>query len=253
MSRFYSVGKSRNSYQSNSLLPFKISRSKIDLFINCPCCFYLDRRLGIAQPPGYPFSLNSAVDKLLKKEFDIHRANNRIHPLMKSYGIDAVPYANPQIDAWRDHFRGIRYLHEPTNFDIFGAVDDLWINPYGELHVVDYKSTAKNGEVNLNADWQIAYKRKMEIYQWLFHKNAFKVSPTGYFVYANGTTDRQAFDAKLEFKVSILDYRGNFDWVEDVLKEIKACLDSDKIPQSNSDCAFCLYRRNAARSESRSL
>ena len=40
-----------------------------------------------------------------------------------------------------------------------------------ELIIVDYKATAKNGEVNLDADWQIGYKRQMEIYQWLFRQN----------------------------------------------------------------------------------
>jgi len=81
-------------YDPKSKEPFKISRSKIDLYLNCPRCFYLDRVLGISQPPGYPFSLNSAVDHLLKKEFDIHRAKNTKHPLMEAYGLDAIPYSH---------------------------------------------------------------------------------------------------------------------------------------------------------------
>lgn len=44
---------------------YKISRSGIEFFINCPHCFYLDRRLGVKQPSGPPFSLNSAVNHLL--------------------------------------------------------------------------------------------------------------------------------------------------------------------------------------------
>src|SRR3989339_1664927 len=83
MSQYYNPNRKRNLY--NSQEPFRLSRSKIDLFIKCPRCFYLDRKLGVGQPPGYPFSLNSAVDKLLKKEFDIHRANNTSHPLMRQY------------------------------------------------------------------------------------------------------------------------------------------------------------------------
>jgi len=242
MSRFYSVGKNRNHYDSLSLLPFKLSRSKIDLFLNCPRCFYLDRKLGVSQPPGFPFSLNSAVDKLLKKEFDIHRAKSESHPLMKTYGIDAIPYRHDRIDDWRDHKRGIRYHDPESNFEVFGAIDDVWVNPSGELHIVDYKSTSKDGKVSLDADWQIGYKRQMEIYQWLFHKNNFKVSPTGYFVYCNGSTDRQAFDGKLEFDIDIISYQGNFDWVRDVLGEIKKCLDNNNLPLSNPDCDYCLYR-----------
>ena len=55
-----------------------------------------------------------------------------------------------------------------------------------ELHIVDYKATSKDDEVNLDAEWQDGYKRQMEIYRWLFINNGFKVSDTGYFVYANG-------------------------------------------------------------------
>jgi len=56
--------------------------------VKCQRCFYIDKRLGTGQPPGYPFTLNSAVDKLLKKEFDIHRAKGTPHPMMKEYGLD---------------------------------------------------------------------------------------------------------------------------------------------------------------------
>jgi hypothetical protein len=66
---------------------------------------------------------------------------------------------------------------------ITGGVDDMWINHQGEYIVVDYKATSKKTEVTLDADWQIGYKRQMEIYQWLFGKNGYKVSNTGYFVY----------------------------------------------------------------------
>jgi hypothetical protein len=81
MSGFYNPQRKSNLYNHQSTVPFRLSRNKIDLFINCPRCFYLDRKLGVAQPPGYPFSLNSAVEKLLKKEFDIHRVNGTKHPL----------------------------------------------------------------------------------------------------------------------------------------------------------------------------
>lgn len=89
VSEYYTAKRTRNLYRGNSSEAFRLSRSKLDLFIDCPRCFYLDRKLGIAQPPGFPFSLNAAVDRLLKKEFDIHRARGTPHPLMKHYGVDA--------------------------------------------------------------------------------------------------------------------------------------------------------------------
>ncbi|MDP2669083.1 MAG: PD-(D/E)XK nuclease family protein, partial [bacterium] len=236
--------RTRNLYTPNANEPFKLSRSKIDLFLNCARCFYLDRRLGIARPSGFPFNLNSAVDTLLKKEFDIHRANNKVHPLLKKYGIDARPVAHEQLDEWRENFKGIRYLHKPTNLIITGAIDDLWINSKKEYIVVDYKATAKAEEITaLDKDWQIGYKRQMEVYQWLLRQNGYPVSNTGYFVYCNGKTDRAAFDGKLEFAITLIPYTGNDDWVETDIIEVHKCLNQPLIPKAGSECDYCSYVR----------
>ena len=80
---------------------WKLSRSKIDFFHECPRCFYIDNKYGVARPKMPAFTLNVAVDALLKKEFDVHRAGKTAHPLMKKYGVDAVPFSHPEIDSWR--------------------------------------------------------------------------------------------------------------------------------------------------------
>jgi len=101
--------RTRNIFDLASKEPFKLSRSKIEDFLRCPRCFYLDRRLGVGQPPGFPFNLNSAVDHLLKKEFDIHRARGSRHPLMEKYGVDAVPFQHNDLAQWRENFVGVQF------------------------------------------------------------------------------------------------------------------------------------------------
>ncbi len=250
MSKYYNPRRSKNNFNPLSGEPFRLSRSKIDLFLNCPRCFYLDRRLGVAQPPGFPFSLNSAVDELLKKEFDAHRAKGTAHPLMKAYGIDAVPFEHEKMDEWREPLRGgVQYLHEPTNLLITGGVDDVWVSPKKELMVVDYKATSKKAEVSLDAEWQIGYKRQVEIYQWLLRKNKFKVSDTAYFVYCNGDSDKKAFDAKLEFNIKIIPYKGSDHWIEEVIYKIKKVLMNDAVPECGDDCDYCKYCQAVAEVE----
>ena len=227
---------------------WRLSRSKIDLFKQCPRCFYLDNKLGTARPPGFPFNLNSAVDALLKKEFDIHRAEGSAHPIMEQYGVDAVPFQHSQIDTWRENFKGVEYQHEPTGFTVAGAVDDVWVNPAGELIVVDYKSTSKDEKIEaLDKDWHDGYKRQMEVYQWLLRQNGFTVSDTGYFVYANASTTEKAFDKKLIFDVTLIPYTGNTDWVEPTLMDIKQTLDTDALPPVGDDCDYCTYREYAGK------
>ncbi len=241
MSQYYKPDRNPNwNYGGKN---FRLSRSKISLFMDCPRCFYVDNKLGTARPPGFPFNLNSAVDALLKKEFDVHRADKTPHPLMESYGLDAVPFAHENMDKWRDALRGGVTFEHPTGLTISGGVDDIWVNPAGELIVVDYKATSKEGKIEaLEEEWHIGYKRQLEIYQWLLRQNGFKVSDTAYWVYANGDKDKDAFDAKLEFELTLVPYVGNADWVEGTIQEIKKCLESDELPSPSDDCDYCKYR-----------
>lgn len=226
---------------------FKVSRTKIELFTQCPRCFWLDTRLKITRPSGPPFQINKAVDELLKKEFDSYRVKGEPHPLMISYEIEAIPFVHDDLDKWRMNFTGVSTLHEPTNLHVFGAVDDIWVDGEGNLIVVDYKATAKQSDVSLDADWQISYKRQMEVYQWLLRQNGFKVNDTGYFVYANGRLDLDGFFDKVEFRTKVIPYTGSDKWVDKTLKAMKDCMESDMPAVGKAamggDCDFCTYAK----------
>lgn len=229
--------------------PFTISRSKIDLFVECPRCFYLDQRLGVKRPDGFPFSLNNAVDELMKREFDLLRNEKKPHALMAEYKIDAVPFVHKDLELWRDALRnGIKYHDTEINLLVRGGIDDVWENTEGELHIVDYKATSKKEEVTLDAEWQNGYKRQVEVYQWLFRMNDFKVSPVAYFVYVNGNSDAEKFDGRLEFTTKIIAYKGSDSWIRPTLKKLKACLMSEEAPSATADCSYCPYREAAGRS-----
>lgn len=243
------MARTRNIYDPRSSEPYKVSRSKIELFLRCPRCFVLDRRHGVDEPSGPPFTLNIAVDELLKREFDLYRAQGKPHPLMVREGIDAVPYRHPDLEAWRSNFRGIEFLHRETNLLITGALDDVWIEPEGTLIVVDYKATSTDRAITLEDDWKKSYKRQIEIYQWLLRRNGFAVSDIGYFVYVNAQKQRESFDGKLEFDMHLLSYMGNDDWVEDAIREVHRTLTSDDLPPPTATCALCAYRKMAGEVE----
>ncbi len=239
-------------YKPGQKAPFKVSRSKIELFKQCPRCFWLDVRLKITRPEGPRFSINLAIDELFKKEFDGYRLKGEPHPIMTEYSIKAVPFTHEKLDDWRETFVGIQYDHKPTNLLVFGAVDDLWVSPEGEIIVVDYKATAKDRDVSIDAGWQISYKRQMEIYQWLLRQNGLPVSSTGYFVYTNGRMDLDGFYDKVEFRTKLIPYTGKDDWIETTLGQMKACMDNDDMPPigdsiMGGECEFCAYSRERTR------
>lgn len=234
-------------YQPGQKTPYKLSRSKIELFTQCPRCFWLGERLKISRPSGPPFNINKAIDELFKKEFDAHRSAKTPHPIMLEHKVDAIPFAHADLNKWRENFVGVQALHEPSNILVFGAVDDVWQNKQGELIVVDYKATAKDREVNIDSDWQMSYKRQLEIYQWLLRGNGFTVSDTGYFVYTNVNVGAEGFGNALSFTTKLIPYTGKTDWLNQTLLDMKACLEGDMpavgAAAMGGECDFCLYAK----------
>lgn len=230
-------------YDPESDKPFNLSRSRIDLFKQCMRCFYIDRRLGVDRPPTFPFKLNNAVDNLLKNEFDAYRVNGWQHPLLEEKGIDARPAQHDNLSVWRENFKGIRHLHEPTNFTVFGAIDDLWVNSNGEHIVVDYKATANSTPITeiSQTSHREGYERQLEVYQWLLRRNGLEVSDTAYWLYCTGQPDNGRFRGQLDFDMHLIAHDGDDSWVEPTLHDIKRTLDGSEIPEASPDCDHCRY------------
>jgi CRISPR/Cas system-associated exonuclease Cas4 (RecB family) len=228
---------------------WRLSRSKIDFFTECPRCFYLDNKLGTKRPAFPSFNLNIAVDELFKKEFDIHRAHKTPHPIMEKYGVDAIPFSHPSLDTWRDNFAGVSYVDPDTELCVCGAIDDVWETPSGSLIVVDYKSTSKEGTIEALGDspWELQYTRQLGIYRWLLEQNGFTVEATGYLVYANADKNLDAFDDKLVFETTLVPVVTETEWIPDTLKHIKATLESNLLPPIGTNCEYCPYREAAGK------
>lgn len=223
---------------------WKLSRSKIDLFIECPRCFYLDNKLGTKRPSMPSFNLNLAVDELFKKEFDEYRNTGKRHPIMDEYKVEAVPLQHKDLGIWRDNFEGITYLHPKTGLLVSGAVDDIWEKKDGSLIVIDYKATSKDGTIETLSDssWETQYRRQIGVYQWLLIQNGYIVDPIGYFVYANAIRTEKKFDNQLRFETTLVPCKGDLAWIDETLVAIKNCLQSETYPASGTDCEFCPYR-----------
>ncbi len=218
-----------------------LSRSKLELFLECPRCFYLEKKLGISRPDGYPYSLNLAVDSLLKKEFDTYRNKGEAHPLMQEWGIDAVPFFHASLNDWREPARGVRVFDDASGFTVFGAVDDVWEHKDGSLAVVDYKCTGRPPVFAGEEFIRGGYQRQVEVYQWILRRLGFAVSTTAYFVFAVPDRTPDAFDSALHFTMSIAKYAGNDSWVSEALLEARQCVDRETAPLPKTGCEWCEF------------
>ena len=230
---------------SRSLQRRQLSRSKIELFIDCPRCFWLDVARGIPRPSGPPFTLNNAVDALMKAEFDRYRAAGEPHPLFATVGLDAVPYRHAELDRWRHNFTGVRWLDEATGWTLFGAVDDVWQARAGELMVADYKATARK-EMPTARTLFGSYRRQMDVYQFRVRRQGLQVSNRGWFVYTNGDGRAGQFGDKLCFTTAMVPYDGDDAWVLEAFRRAVATAVQGSAPVAREDCEFCGYVARAA-------
>ena len=248
--------------------PFPISRSKLEMFHSCPRCFWIDRVAGVGRPGIPAFTLNTLVDTLLKREFDVHRAAGTPHPYMAQHGLGHMaPLDHVMMDDWRENFKGVRAAKH--GLMLTGAVDDIWKageDDDEEWHVVDYKSTATKDEITpelfLVDIYKGAYVRQMAIYQWLLRELGHPVSTRGYFVYENGNNSADSLlsggpedsPRGIPLKsVTIIEIdtadegvviegeRINLDWVENLVIGARTCLELDEPPASGEYCEHCAY------------
>lgn len=242
------------TYKPNSNQFTRISRGMIETFIKCPKCFYLQKTQGV-KPSIIPFNLNIAVDLLLKKEFDYYRKIQKPHPVIKKYNLNLVPFYHPQFTTWRadeeGNYYGYGFEHNPTKIEVCGQIDDIWTDNNETLFMVDYKSTSTDQDYKLTMDYHYnkGYKRQLEVYQWIFRMNGFKVSNTAFIVFANANSNNDIFDNKLEFDISLVELNGDDSWVENTIYEIKKILDKTELPQNSIDCENCKYFYNRALKE----
>ena len=254
----------RGTFKPSRPEPYELSRGRVEDFIQCPACFWLDRVKGVKFPSIPGFNLNSATDLLLKRDFNRYRESQSPHPFMIRNGLKhLVPFAHEDLERWVNalHFGAslnhFNTLHEETNILFGGGIDDVWQNvETRELHIVDYNSTSQGvmspkkepRKINLEGRWKQAYKRQIEMYQWILRRKGFQVNDVGYFVYVDGQhygvdgmLDDTENQANMGFTATLLTYRGDDSWVGDVLESIRTVLYQNQCPDHQADCEHARF------------
>jgi len=251
--------RNRGQYDPDNASPYELSRSRIENFVRCPACFYMQQVEGIKFPsiPGY--NINEATDVLLKKDFDGYRGRAS-HPFLRHMGLKhLIPYQHPDFEKWTQslHFGcegRMNTIHQPTNLKVGGGLDDIWVNNItNQLHIVDYKSTSqktKGKVISLDDPWKQGYKRQMDLYVWIMRRMGFDVSDIGYFLYCDadrfsGMDFLGVDDALMRFEVSLINYRVDLTWIDATLFSIKDCLNSNLRPEHSSQCEYGKFLNHA--------
>lgn len=160
---------------------YKLSPSRMNLYAECPRCFYLRVNEKVERPSG-PFpSLPSGVDRELKDHFDRYREKGETPPEIEEAEIDAKLFSDKGfLEKARDWRSEPRWEDPATGAVLRGGVDDLLENDEG-LIVLDYKTRGyppkgKNGAPDY-------YERQVNLYNLILRENGYSTADFGLILY----------------------------------------------------------------------
>ena len=196
--------------------------------------------MGIKRTPPYPYALNSAVDALLKEEFDTYRSKNLPHPMLKENNINARLFNNQKLlNQWRNNFAGIRFFDQDLQATLFGAVDDVLEFEGGKIAPLDYKSTGSTA-----ANVYDRFQLQLDTYTFLMEKNGFKTTRKGYLAFYIVDKSRGFID-RLPFRKEMVQIDTNPSDIYEIFKDAVDCLKQQTPPPHSSDCKFAVWLRGA--------
>ena len=216
--------------------------------------------------------MNSTTDKLLKKEFDLCRKDQKSHQILIENKLDhVIPYKNEEtainiygdpivsstskepyekMEAWRLNYHGLQARFKKTNFILYGSVDDIWLDTKNnDLILVDYKSQANEKKVSQETYWEgdfkTSYQTQLDFYFYLLKQQNFKetISDDAYLLVVNARGLEDKFDNKLLFESTLIHTKVKDDYLENEIHEMIDVFNSHNIPESNKLCKNCAYAR----------
>ena len=235
----------RGKFDPSNPNPYELSRGRVENFLKCKACFWLEQ-IKKVKPPEIPsFTINTTTDILLKRDSDFVRGKSSL-PIWQEAGLGhMIPYNHEDLEKWTNSLHyGLNEsyfntIHKDTNIKLGGGIDDVFLNTKtDQVHIVDYKSQAQGTrspekyEVkpsSIDDPWKVGYKRQMDMYIWIARQKGINVSNTGYFVYVDAQhkhiegmlDEKNPSIAWLKFNALIIPYEADPTWIEPTLFEIK--------------------------------
>jgi len=226
----------------NNNKPIQLSPNSLNLYYECPACFWLEKKMRIKRPPPYPYALNMAVDTLLKQEFDEYRAKGEPHPLLLANNIPAKLFPNQALlNQWRSNFVGIRFYNPKLDATLFGAVDDILQFNDGKLAPLDYKSTG-SAVPNIYDRFQL----QLDVYTFLLEMNGFLTPRKGYLAFYI-VDKKNGFGDRLPFKKELFEIETNPSDISKLFQDAVLLLRENKPPSHSKDCQYAKWFREVSK------
>jgi CRISPR/Cas system-associated exonuclease Cas4 (RecB family) len=207
----------------------------MNLFFECPRCFWLRVNEKVERPSG-PFpSLPSGIDEAVKEHFDRFRERDEVPPEIQRCSEDNLRLYEEQdfLENARKWQTEPKWNDDNTEALLRGGVDDLMRNSNDEIVVLDYKTRGyppkeENGAPNY-------YTRQVNLYNLILRENGYETADYGLilYFYPDGFDNKGDFTFHTETRRVQVD----IDQAKKMVRDAVDTLDSD-IPAHDEECNY---------------
>ncbi|MDY6788401.1 MAG: PD-(D/E)XK nuclease family protein [Candidatus Nanohaloarchaea archaeon] len=220
----------------------RLSPSRINLFMECERCFWLKMNEGVSRPSG-PFpSLPGGMDKVIKQHFDRFRGDGSVPPELKKSDINAVPLDDEEFLSNCRNWRSKPwYENQDLGVVVKGGVDDLLVDPEGNIIVLDYKTRGYPPKGDSAPDY---YSRQVNLYNLILRSNGYDTADFGLllYYYPDKLLDNGDVVFHNEFRKVDTDLDSARRLVESAVETVNG-----SEPEPGGDCDFCKWEMESHR------
>jgi CRISPR/Cas system-associated exonuclease Cas4 (RecB family) len=221
----------------------RLSPSTLNLFLECPRCFWLHINERIHRPRGIFPSLPGGMDSVIKVYFDKYRIKGELPPEIKGKVEGRLMPDLGLLNKWRNWRTGLEYKDEALGVTLFGALDDALQDSSTSSEQVyymplDYKT---RGFPPREGDSEKYYGNQLDSYALMLEANNYSIKDVGYLVYYY--PEKVEENGVVTFNIKVIELKTDPKRATKVLKDAMKLL-SGPIPPHHSECEYCLWGRN---------
>jgi len=211
---------------------YKLSPSTLNLFLDCPRCFWLDKVKNIKRPRGIFPSLPGGMDLVIKSYFDKYRANGKLPPEINGKVPGRLFADTTVLEKWRSwRSTNLCYEDKALNAALSGALDDCLIED--GCHIpLDYKTRGSQ----LTEDPRKYYQTQLDCYCLMLESSGYRTKGLAYLAYYWPLEARE--EGIMQFHVEPIKIETSLASAKKIFTDAVNLLSSG-IPAANLGCEYC--------------
>lgn len=210
-----------------------LSPSALNLFEDCPRCFWLEKREKIRRPRGIFPSLPGGMDLAIKAYFDGYRAKGELPPELRGRVRGKLFEDMKLLDVWRSwKLTDLHHADSSLNAVLSGALDDCLVDD--GLHIpLDYKTRG----FELKEDSTGYYQTQLDSYCLILESSGFGTAGIAYLVYY--WPKEVGENGMVRFHVQPMEVKTDSAAAKRLFEDAVNLLRFDIPPNPSAECEYC--------------